>query len=136
VLAHARDVGQLIGEPGREDDPPGAEPTAAVEGDVEPCGHRTGRGDHAIVDDVDAIRGDLATCDGVELGRREPVVAEVAVHVGGGRVAGLTGVDHDHRPAHAAELEAGREPGGSASDHDDVERAGVVWRRVGHAGAR
>src|SRR5690606_15977934 len=58
--------------------------------------------------------------DGGELGRREALVAEVAVHVGRGCVAGLTGVHDDDRAALPPELEGGAEAGGGAADDRDV----------------
>jgi hypothetical protein len=42
------------------------------------------------------------------------------VHVGGGGVARLTGVDHDHRAPLAPELEGGGESGGRSADDGDV----------------
>jgi transcriptional regulator with XRE-family HTH domain len=42
------------------------------------------------------------------------------VHVGGGSVARFGGVDDDHGPALAHELERGRQPGGRPADDDDV----------------
>ena len=47
-------------------------------------------------------------------------MAEVAVHVRGGGVARLAGVDDDHRAALASELQRGREPGGRSADDGDV----------------
>jgi hypothetical protein len=47
-------------------------------------------------------------------------VTEVPVHVLGGRVARLAGVDDDDGAALAAELQGGREPGGRSAHHGDV----------------
>ena len=47
-------------------------------------------------------------------------MTEVAVHVGGGGIARLAGVDDDDRPALAPELERGGEPGGRSADDGDV----------------
>lgn len=50
-------------------------------------------------------------------------MAEVAVHVGSGGVAGLTRVDDDDRPALTAELKASGEAGSGATDDGDVAMA-------------
>jgi hypothetical protein len=42
------------------------------------------------------------------------------VHVCGGGVSRLAGVDDDHGPALASELECGRKPGGRSADDGDV----------------
>ena len=42
------------------------------------------------------------------------------MHVCGGAVARLAGVDDDHGPALAPELECGGEPGGRSADDGDV----------------
>jgi hypothetical protein len=47
-------------------------------------------------------------------------MAEVTVHVCGGGVARLTGVDDDHRPALACELESSCKSGGRSADDGDV----------------
>ena len=47
-------------------------------------------------------------------------MTEVAVHVCGGGVARLAGVDDDHGPALAPELECGGESGGRSADDGDV----------------
>jgi hypothetical protein len=49
-----------------------------------------------------------------------PFAAEVAVHVCSGGVAWLAGVDDDHGPALAPELECGGESGGRSADDGDV----------------
>ena len=86
---------------------------------------------HAAGEDLAAVAADLLATDRGQLRRRQPLVAEVAVHVGGGGVAGLAGVDDDHRPALAPELERGGEPGGRPADDGDVavplDGACVAW---------
>ncbi len=47
-------------------------------------------------------------------------MTEVAVHVCGGGVARLAGVDDDHGSALASELECGGESGGRSADDGDV----------------
>ena len=58
--------------------------------------------------DLPAVAADLLTTNGGQLQWGKPFVAEVAVHVCGGRVAGIAGVDDDHGPALAGELVARR----------------------------
>ena len=75
---------------------------------------------HAAVDDLAAVAADLLTTDRRSAPTAEALVAEVAVHVRGGGVARLAGVDDDHRAALATELERGGEPGGRSADDGDV----------------
>ena len=72
------------------------------------------------VEDLAAVAADLLATDGGQLRRRQALVAEVAVHVGGRGVARLAGVDDDHRPALAPELERGGQAGGRSADDGDV----------------
>ena len=46
-----------------------------------------------------------------QLGRRDPLMAEVTMHVRGGCVSRFTGVNDDDRPSLAAELQRRAEPG-------------------------
>ena len=63
--------------------------------------------DSAAGENLTSVAADLVATDRGQLRRREPLMTEVAVHVGGGGVAGLTGVDDDDRAALAPELERG-----------------------------
>ena len=60
----------------------------------------------------------VVSCEG-----GEPFITEVAVHVRSEGVARLTGVDDDHGPALAAELESGGKSGGRSADDGDVALA-------------
>jgi hypothetical protein len=120
ALGEPVDVGELVGQAGRGEHPPGDDGVAADELDPEAPVLRAGHAAHAPVEDLAAVAADLLTAGGGQLGRRGPLATEVAVHVGGGGVAWLAGVDDDHRPALAAQLEGGREPGGRSADDGDV----------------
>ena len=50
----------------------------------------------------------------------QPVVAEIAVHVRGGGVARIAGIDDDHRAALPAELQGCGQAGGRAADDGDI----------------
>ena len=104
---------------------------AAGELDAEAAVVGAGDVDRAAGDDLAAVAADLLATDRGQLRRREPLVTEVAVHVGGGGVAGLAGVDDDDRAALAAELEGGGEAGGRPADDGDVavalDGAGCVF---------
>ena len=68
---------------------------------------------------------------GEEVGWWHPVTGEESVHVCGGSVARVAGVDDDDVAAGSAEDEGGGQSGGSATDHEDV-----VGAHAGHRGAR
>ena len=72
------------------------------------------------IEDLAAVAADLLATDGGQLRWRKALAAEVAVHVGGGGVARLAGVDDDHRPALASQLEGGGQSGGRPADDGDV----------------
>src|SRR5690606_19526697 len=109
-----------VDEAGGREHAPGDHRTAAGDLDAEVAVVDAGHVDHATRHDLPAVAADLGPTDGGEVRWGEPLVTEVAVHVGGGGVARLTGVDHDDRPALAAELEGGGQTGGGATDHRHV----------------
>ena len=95
ALAHARDVGEHVAEPGGDQQPARADHVALGQLDVEAGGIVAGRayvGDPSG-DDVGAVPGDLLASQPRQLGWREPVAGEEAVHVLGGGVARFAGVD-------------------------------------------
>ena len=76
--------------------------------------------DDAVEDQFDAVAADLGAAGGQQLGRGRPVAGEEALHVRGGGVAWLAGVDDDHAPAGASEHERRAQAGGAAADDRDV----------------
>jgi transcriptional regulator with XRE-family HTH domain len=128
LLGHARDVGKLVDQSRGRDHATTRDDAPAREGDAEPTavGIRRDRR-RGVVDDLGAVAADLRASDGQELRWRPAVVAEVGVHVGGGRVAGLARIDDEDRPAGPGQLQRGGEPGGSTAHDDDIELPGVHW---------
>ena len=66
----------------------------------------------------------LGTSPLQELGRRDAVVSEERMDPLGGGVAWFAGVDDHHSTARTGKDGGGREPGGSASDDEDVRVLG------------
>jgi hypothetical protein len=64
--------------------------------------------------------GDLRPADAQQVRRWHPVTGQEAVHMRGGRVAWLAGVDHRDTPTRPAEHQRCAEPSRAATDHDDV----------------
>ena len=127
-LADAGDVGDLVAQAGGDQDAPCAPARSRPSRcDVEarpPARRRSGA--HAVMVETvpetscAAVPGDLGAAGGEQLGGREAVGAEEALHVGGGGVARLAGVDDGDPAAGAAEHQRGGEAGGAAADDDDV----------------
>ena len=121
VLGEPVDVGELVDQAGGGEHPTGDDGVTADELDAEVvvvgAGHvdspgRRGPHRRSCGPPRDRWR---SSSDG-----RSPFVTEVAVHVCGGGVARLAGVDDDHRAALAPELQGGGEPGGRSADDGDV----------------
>ena len=96
-VAEPGDVGQLVAQAGRDQQPPCRDPPPVGEEGPEPAcavGHQVGDG---AVDDVAAVAADLVAAGGQQLGGWHAVAGEVAVHVGGRGVARRAGVDHEDR---------------------------------------
>ncbi len=134
VLGQALDVGQLVDQPGRREHASGDHRVTPDELDAEAVVPSTGHVDDAAGEHLCAVAADLLAGDRRQPRRRQSLVAEVAVQVGGGSVARLAGVDHDHRSALAAELQRCGETCRRAADDGDVavslDGAGGM---VGHA---
>lgn len=135
VPSEVGDGWELVHETGRGDHSPGRQSVAGRE-----LGHEAvavaGDVDDLAVEHLDAVAAHLLASPCRQLGRRHALVTEVAVHVGGWCVAGLPGVDDDHRSSLTAELERGTEAGGGSADNHDVAvagGAGVVLLIRGHA---
>jgi hypothetical protein len=123
-LAEPGDVGQLVAQTGRDQQPPRRDPCPALEQGPEPAaiGHQFGDG---ALDDVAAVSRHLAAADGQQFRGWEAVTGEVAVHVGGRGVAWLAGVDHEDLAAGPGEYQGRGQARGTSSDDHDVDLAHV-----------
>jgi hypothetical protein len=117
-LCQPRDVGQLVAQAGGDQQTSGRDPLPAVEENPEPgpaIGHQVG--DRAG-DDLAAVTGDLVPAGGKELSWGQAVAGQIAVHMGGGGVAWLAGIDHEDLPAGSGQDQGcGQAGGASADDH-------------------
>jgi hypothetical protein len=96
VLRQAVDVRELVHETRRSKHPASDDRVALDELDAEAIVIGAVHMSHAPGEDLTAVAADLLTAQGDQLGGGKPFMTEVTVHVCGGSVAGLTGVDHDH----------------------------------------
>jgi hypothetical protein len=119
-LANAGDLGQLVVDPGRGEDPPRLQCAAAGDADderrVEPRLDR----DHPVLDQLDAVAGHLDPARGQEVGRRHAVAGQESLHVSGRSVAWFAGVDHGDPAPRPAEHERRTQAGSAAADHHHV----------------
>ena len=120
VFREAVDVREFVHQPGGGKNPTSDDRMATDELDAEVFVVRAGHTTHATGEDLTAVAADLLTTNGGQLRWRKPFTTEVAVHVQGGGVAWLAGVDDDHGPALAPELECGGKTGGRSADDGDV----------------
>jgi hypothetical protein len=120
MLFHAINVGQLVDQPGRGEHPASNHDMTIVDLDPEVVILGASHIDSAPLEDLYAIAPHLVATDGRELRRGQTLVPEIAVHVGGGGVSRLTGVDNDDRTTLATELEGGSEARRRPADDDDV----------------
>ena len=83
ALPDTGDVRELVADPGGNDDAAGRQhfAVAAVDGEA-----GVDASDD-VIDDLDAVAGDLVSTGREQLGRWHPVVGQVAVHVGGRGIA-------------------------------------------------
>jgi transcriptional regulator with XRE-family HTH domain len=118
VLRESVDVGQLVHQtgcrqhPARHDGVPTDELDAEAEARVVGAGHLAG----TAGDNFAAVAAYLLAPDCDQLGRSNPFMAEIAVHVRGRGVARVTAVDDDHRAALTTKLDCGGEAGGRSAD--------------------
>ena len=112
VLGDTLDVGQHVDQARRRQHPAGDHAAAADQLDTEASIDEPGHVDRATVEDLDAVAANLLAPDRGQLCRRQPLMAEVAVHVRRRGVARLTSVDDDHRAALPAELQSCSKTGG------------------------
>ena len=115
----ARDVGQLVGQPRGDQQPAGAHRPPSARSTRKPSSRRSARHDLAG-DDLAAVAGHLLATDGQQLARRGALAPEVVVHVPGRGVAGLPGVDDQHRPPRPGQGQRPAQPGRAASDDHHV----------------
>ncbi len=112
-------VGQLVHQPGGHQQP--ARPHRPAVGEREPeAVVLPRRGDDLAGDDLSAVPAHLGAAALQQLGGRDPVVAQQAVHPLGRRVARRSGVDHQDRAAGAGQHQGPVQPGGAATEHHDV----------------
>ncbi len=121
VLGQSGDVGQLVDEAGGGEHATGDHRVAAGQCEAEAAVAAAGRRRRRC------RRAPRRRSGGPPRGRSlrmsdgaDAVVAEVAVHVRGGSVARLAGVDDDHRSALPTELQRGGESGGRPADDGDI----------------
>lgn len=73
-----------------------------------------------VIDEVDAVGGDLAPSHSKELYWRHAVAGQVPLHVGGGGVSWRTGVDDGDTAPGPAEDQGCAQPGGASADNHHV----------------
>ena len=112
VLAQTVDVGEFVDQTGGRKHSPGDQRMPTGERDAEVVVVDSGDVHRATGDDLDSVAAHLVATDRGQIVGRKTLVPEIAVHVGGGGVAGLAGVDDDHGPALASELECGGKSSG------------------------
>jgi transcriptional regulator with XRE-family HTH domain len=120
VFRKAVDVRELVHHTDGSKNPTSDDGVTADEFEPEAVVIRPGHTTHATGEDLTAVAADLLATSGGQLRWRKPFTTEVAVHVCGGGVARLAGIDDDHGPALAPELECGGKSGGRSADHGDV----------------
>jgi transcriptional regulator with XRE-family HTH domain len=92
----------------------------ADEGETEASVIGAGHVGHATGEHLAAVAADLLATERDEVRRRDTLVTEIAVHVRGGRVPGIAGVDDDDGSSLAAELQRRGKAGGRTADDGDV----------------
>ena len=113
-------VGQLVDHAAGDQDASGGDASTALGGDEE--GARfAGQAHDAVVEHLDAVRRHLGAADLEQLERGDALAPEVVVGVVGRGVAGLAGIDHQHRAPGPAEGHRTAQAGHAATDHHHVE---------------
>lgn len=128
----ARNVGELVPQPGRDQEATG--PDAVTSGEEDPeavaaVGDDVGDG---AVEKVAAVPGDFVASCRDQLGGWHAVAREEAVHVGRRGVPWGAVINDDDVSPGPGQDQGGREAGGTAADNDyvvGVHKASVVPRR-------
>ena len=131
-IAEPGDVGQLVAQAGGDQESPRRDPLPVLEQDPEPA-RPSGTSSVTVPATISPPYAVTSSPAGREqLGGREAVAGEVAVHVGGRRVARLAGVDHQDLAAGPGEDQGcGQAGGAAADDHYVVLFMTQGWRRGG-----
>jgi hypothetical protein len=119
-LPQAGNVGQLVPQPGRDQQPPGRDPPAADQQHPEPGRTIRYQAGSGALEDLAAIALHLSPAGGHKLCGREPVAWQEAVHVRGRRVARHAAVDDQDLAAGPGQHQCCGQSGGSATDDRDV----------------
>src|SRR5438445_3057019 len=118
TLAQAGNICQVTAQAGRDKQAAGRDPPAVGEKDPERApavGDEVGDG---AFDDLTAVAVHLTTAGGREVGRRDAVAGQVAVHMCGWSVARRTGIHHENRaPGPRKHQGGGQSRGASTDDH-------------------
>jgi hypothetical protein len=106
MLGGPGNLGQDIHEPGRGEHSSceNGVTTSQRDAESEPFVPGAGHVNGVTREDLHPVAPHLGASDGREFRRWHSLMAEIAVHVRGGSVARLPGVDHDYRATLAAEL--------------------------------
>ena len=115
-LADSRDLGQLVADAGRDQNPPRPQYRAAGEAHGEPGFDP----DHLILDELHAVAGHLGSSRSQEIGRRHPVARQKPLHVSRWSVPWRSGVDHRDPATCPAEHERCAQAGRAAANHHHV----------------
>ncbi len=116
----AFNVRELVHQTGGDKNATSDDGVAIDEFDAEVLVVRVGHTTDATGEDLSAVAADFLTTDGDQLRGRQSFTTEVAVRAFGRGIARLAGVDDDHRPSLAPELECGGQSGGRSADDGDV----------------
>ncbi len=120
ALGQAWDLGQLVAQAGRDQQPTGGN-SSIGEVDAKTIPHpRYGPGQSRL--DAPAVPGQFRLAERVELGRRRAVPAQKVVHMTGRRVALITCIQNQHRAAKARQRHRTAEPRGSTTNDHHVIR--------------
>jgi hypothetical protein len=120
-LGQACHVGQLVADATGDQHPPGPEPPSAGRRDEEVVGTARQSGD-PVGEHLHAVRRHLRATVHEQLQGVDALAAEVVVRMSGRGVAGLAGVDDQHRSTRPAEGHRAAQPGRTATDDHDVVR--------------
>jgi hypothetical protein len=115
-FANPGDVGELVGDAGRNQDPPRLQNLAASETDEEPGRNRR----HVISDQLYAVTRHLGPTRREQIGGGYAVSGQEALHVSRRSVTGRSGIDHRNAASGSAQHERRAQSCRSASDHHYV----------------